>query len=47
VVFAGSVKKLQQKTSNFFKQLLNILGKVTGNGLRHTRLLDNDQPGLG
>jgi len=26
---------------------LNILCKVTGNGLRHTRLLDDDQPALG
>ena len=32
---------------NFFKQVLNIFCKVTGNGLRHTRLLDDDQPGLG
>ena len=34
----------------FLKQVLNILCKVTGNGLRHkfiTRLLDDDQPGLG
>jgi len=32
---------------NFFKQLLNMLCKLTGNGLHHARLLDNDQPGLG
>jgi len=31
----------------YFKQVLNILCKVTGNGLCHTRLLDDDQPGLG
>ena len=31
----------------FFKQFLNILCRVTGNGLRHTRLLDDDQPGFG
>jgi len=31
----------------FFKWVLNILCKVTGNGLRHTRLLDDYQPGLG
>jgi len=31
----------------FLKQVLNILCKVTGNGLRHTRLLDDDQPGRG
>ena len=31
----------------FFKQVLNILCKVTGNGLRHTRLLDDDQPAIG
>jgi len=31
----------------FFKQALNILCTVTGNGLRHTGLLDDDQPGLG
>jgi len=31
----------------FFKRALNILCKVTGNGLRHTRLLNDDQPGLG
>jgi len=47
--FCLSVQKLQQKTTseNFFKQVLNILCKVTGNGLRRTRLLDDDQPGLG
>ena len=27
--------------------MLNILCKVSGNGLHHTRLLDDDQPGLG
>jgi len=31
----------------FLKQVLNILCKVTGNRLHHTRLLDDDQPGLG
>jgi len=31
----------------FFKRVSNILCKVIGNGLRHTRLLDDDQPGLG
>ena len=31
----------------FFKRVLNILCKVTGNGLRHTKLLDDDHPGLG
>jgi len=25
----------------FFKQVLNILFKVTGNGLRHTKLLES------
>jgi len=30
-----------------FKQVLNILCKVTGNGLCHKTLLDDDQPGLG
>ena len=44
--FCWSVQKLKQKTTseNF---VLNILCKVTGNGLRHTSLLDDDQPGLG
>jgi len=37
----------ENNTKNFFKQALNILFKVTGNGPRHTRLLDDDQPGLG
>jgi len=32
---------------HFLKRVLNILCKVTGNGLHHTRLLDDDQPGLG
>jgi len=32
---------------NFFKQVLNILCKVTGNELRRIRLLDDDQPGPG
>jgi len=37
----------ENKKRNFFKQVLNILCKVTRNGLRLTRLLDDDQPGLG
>ena len=37
----------KQQTTLFFKQVLNILCKVTGNGLRHTSLLNDDQPGLG
>ena len=51
--FCWSVQKLQQKrtSDNFLKRVLNILCKVTRNGLRHTRLLtcvlDDDQPGLG
>jgi len=31
----------KQQAKFFFKQVLNILCKVTGNGLRHTRLLDD------
>ena len=31
----------------FFKQVLNILCKVTVTALRHTRLLDDDQPAVG
>jgi len=31
----------------FFKRVLNIVCKVTGYGLHHTRLLDDDQPELG
>ena len=36
----------ENNTLKFFKQVLNIPCKVTRNGLRHTRLLDDDQPGL-
>ena len=43
-MFANYGRKQQAK---FFKQVLNTLCKLTGNGLRHTRLLDDDQPGLG
>jgi len=46
-VFRNYSKKAKSET--IFKKVLNILCKVTGNGLRHknTRLLDDDQPGLG
>jgi len=37
----------ENNKGHFFKRVLNILCKVTGNGVRHTRLLDDDQPGLG
>ena len=47
--FCWRVQKLKQKTTSeqFFKQVLNILCKVTGNGPRRTRLLGDDQPELG
>jgi len=37
----------ENNKQKLFKEVLNILCKVTGNGLHHTRLLDDDQPGLG
>jgi len=45
-VFTNYWRKQQ---ATFFKRALNILCKVTGNGLHHsaTRLLVDDQPGLG
>jgi len=47
-IFAEVLRNYSRKQqAKFFKQVLNILCKVTGNGLRHTRLLDDDQPGLG
>jgi len=36
----------ENNNRKFFKQVLNILCKVTGNGLRHTRLLDGDPQDL-
>jgi len=44
LVFRNYSRKQQAK--KFFKQVLNILCEVTENGLRHTRKLDDDQPGL-
>jgi len=47
-VFAEVFRNYSRKQqATFFKQVLNILCEATGNGLRHTRLLDDDQPGLG
>jgi len=33
----------ENNKQQFFKRVLNILCKVTGNGLRHTRLLDDGE----
>jgi len=45
--FLLKCSEITAANDNFLKRVLNILCKVTGNGLRHTRLLDDDQPGLG
>jgi len=49
VVFAEMFRNYsrKQQVEILFKEVLNILCKVTGNGLHHKRLLDDDQPGLG